>query len=82
MHPLSFTLARLGSPGIRVVVLLGALSLAAPAATTPEAGPPPHVEILAQDRPVDTVPEPQVPFQVIAVAGALLIWRNRRRTIH
>ncbi len=28
----------------------------------------------------NTVPEPEVPFQIVAFAGALLIWRNRRRT--
>ncbi len=63
-------------------MLLGALSLAAPADTVSAAKPQPGVEVIAKEAPVDTVPEPQVPFQVIAVAGALLIWRNRRRTSH
>jgi hypothetical protein len=27
------------------------------------------------------VPEPETPFQVIAFAGLLLIWRNRRRAV-
>lgn len=30
---------------------------------------------------VTPVPEPEIPFQVIAFAGLLLIWRNRRRTV-
>ncbi|WP_367870814.1 hypothetical protein [Luteolibacter sp. Populi] len=28
----------------------------------------------------DSVPEAKTPFQVAALAGALLIWRNRRRS--
>lgn len=42
--------------------------------------------VAAEAKPVvtdvghNTVPEPEVPFQVVAFAGALLIWRNRRRT--
>ena len=28
----------------------------------------------------DSVPEAKTPFQVAAFAGALLIWRNRRRS--
>lgn len=29
----------------------------------------------------DPVPEPETPFQVIAFAGLLLIWRNRQRVV-
>ena len=74
--PFSFALVRLGSTGVRVALVLGALSLAAPAAEGPQA----QAESPSGEVAVDTVPEPKLPFQVIAVAGALLIWRNRRRT--
>ena len=62
--------------GLAVAVLL---SFSTPTSTANGVPPATLEHSVSPKTEATPVPEPEAPFQVIAFAGLLLIWRNRRR---